>query len=138
MLVQALTLPLVAPSLGGVESLITMPAATTHLALGKDAREVISPACYARAPAIAISGMVATSNKFCGSGYGGGPASTRWLVALLQAAGISESLIRLSVGIEGLEDLKADFAQALKEVAGSPVRTEADCNGHGQHNAQLA
>ena len=60
------------------------------------------------------------------------------LAVLLQAAGISESLIRLSVGIEGLEDLKADFAQALKKVAGSLVRTEADSNGHGHHNAQLA
>lgn len=40
MLVQALTLPLVAPSLGGVESLITMPAATSHLALGEEARKV--------------------------------------------------------------------------------------------------
>ena len=39
-LAQALTLPLVAPSLGGVETLITMPAATSHLALGAEARKV--------------------------------------------------------------------------------------------------
>lgn len=38
--------------------------------------------------------------------------------AQLQAAGISESLIRLSVGIEGTEDLIADFAQALDRAAG--------------------
>lgn len=49
---------------------------------------------------------------------------------VLQAAGISESLIRLSVGIEGLEDLKADFAQALKKVAGGAVVAEAGSNGH--------
>lgn len=34
----------------------------------------------------------------------------------MQAAGISESLIRLSVGIEGTEDLISDFAQAFEAV----------------------
>ncbi len=38
--VQALTLPLVAPSLGGVESLITMPCMSTHAALGEAGRKV--------------------------------------------------------------------------------------------------
>ena len=37
---QALTLPLIAPSLGSVESLITMPSETTHLALGEEGRKV--------------------------------------------------------------------------------------------------
>ena len=37
---QALQLPLIAPSLGGVESLITMPSATSHAALGVDGRKV--------------------------------------------------------------------------------------------------
>ncbi|KAK9915831.1 hypothetical protein WJX75_004668 [Coccomyxa subellipsoidea] len=70
-LLKALQLPLIAPSLGGVESLITMPSATSHAALGVDGRK---------------------------------------------AAGISESLIRLSVGIEGTEDLISDFAQAFEAV----------------------
>ena len=44
------------------------------------------------------------------------PAS-EGLILIVQAAGISESLIRLSVGIEGTEDLVADFAQALGAIA---------------------
>lgn len=61
-------LPIVAPSLGGVETLITRPATTSH------------------------SGMA--------------PADRARL-------GISDSLIRVSVGIEAPEDLIADFEQAL-------------------------
>jgi cystathionine gamma-synthase/cystathionine gamma-lyase/cystathionine beta-lyase len=70
-LLSALTLPAVAPSLGGVESLITRPAVTSHAGM--------SPADRA-------------------------------------AAGITDDLIRLSVGIEDAEDLLADFAQALDKV----------------------
>ena len=38
--VQALHLPFVAPSLGGVESLVTLPAQTSHLAIGLEGRKV--------------------------------------------------------------------------------------------------
>jgi len=63
------TLPVVAPSLGGIETLLTRPATTSH------------------------SGMP--------------PEERRRL-------GISDGLIRMSVGIEATEDLIADFAQALE------------------------
>ena len=39
---QALKIPLVAPSLGGVESLITRPATTTHVGMPQEERQV----CY--------------------------------------------------------------------------------------------
>lgn len=61
-------LPLVAPSLGGVETLMTRPATTSHLGLDPDER---------------------------------------------RALGISDELIRLSVGVEATEDLIEDFRQAL-------------------------
>ena len=57
-----------APSLGGVESLVTCPVHTSHAGLSADER---------------------------------------------QAAGISPGLVRVSLGIEAAEDLKADFNQAL-------------------------
>jgi cystathionine beta-lyase/cystathionine gamma-synthase len=63
-------IPFVAPSLGGVESLITRPATTSH------------------------SGM---------------PPRDR------EALGISDTLIRFSVGLEATDDLIADFDQALKK-----------------------
>ena len=63
-----LTLPYVAPSLGGVESLITRPATTSHSGM--------SPQDRAK-------------------------------------AGISDQLVRVSVGLEAVEDLIADFEQAL-------------------------
>lgn len=62
------TLPIVAPSLGGVETLITQPATTSHLGMAREDRELL---------------------------------------------GITDSLIRLSVGIEATEDLIEDFDQAL-------------------------
>lgn len=61
-------IPLKAPSLGGVESLLTMPALTSHAGIDADER---------------------------------------------RALGISDSLVRLSVGIEDPDDLIADFQQAL-------------------------
>ncbi|MFQ5937701.1 MAG: PLP-dependent transferase, partial [Acidiferrobacterales bacterium] len=61
-------LPIVAPSLGGVESLITRPAVTSHAGMSPAEREQL---------------------------------------------GISDRLIRLSVGIESTDDLVEDFAQAL-------------------------
>jgi cystathionine beta-lyase/cystathionine gamma-synthase len=68
--ISRVTLPIVAPSLGGVETLITRPATTSH------------------------SGMTPEDRK---------------------KAGISDSLIRVSVGIEATEDLIEDFAQALAD-----------------------
>jgi len=65
----ALTLPIVAPSLGGVETLITRPATTCHSCLTPEERECLC---------------------------------------------VSDSLIRVSVGIENTDDLIADFDAALK------------------------
>jgi cystathionine beta-lyase/cystathionine gamma-synthase len=63
------TIPICAPSLGGVESLITRPVTTSHACLSpEECKEV----------------------------------------------GISESLIRLSVGLEATADILADFDQALR------------------------
>jgi len=67
---QTITLPIVAPSLGGVETLITRPVTTSHASVSPED---------------------------------------------LKKLGISDSLIRLSVGIEATEDLIEDFEQALKE-----------------------
>ncbi len=61
-------LPVIAPSLGGVETLMTRPSTTSH------------------------SGMSPADRK---------------------RAGISDSLIRLSIGLEATDDLIADFDQAL-------------------------
>jgi len=66
--IQNTTLPTIAPSLGGVETLITRPVTTSH------------------------SGMYPEDR---------------------QAMGISDALIRLSVGIEATEDIIEDFDQAL-------------------------
>jgi len=63
------TLPIVAPSLGGVEALITRPAATSHAGVSPSER---------------------------------------------QALGITDSLIRLSVGLESTEDMIEDLDQALR------------------------
>lgn len=71
-LIERLHLPQHAPSLGGVETLITRPATTSHAGLSPEERA---------------------------------------------AQGISDSLVRLAVGIEGTEDLCADFIQALEHLA---------------------
>jgi cystathionine beta-lyase/cystathionine gamma-synthase len=68
------TLPIVAPSLGGVETLITRPAITSHAGMSPDDRKQL---------------------------------------------GISDRLIRLSVGIEATDDLIADLHQALSESKGA-------------------
>ena len=65
---SALTLPIQAPSLGGVESLITRPAHTSHKDMAPEAR---------------------------------------------RAQGITDRLIRLSVGLEDPDDLCPDLTQAL-------------------------
>lgn len=62
------TIPISAPSLGGVETLLTQPAKTSHAGLSREARARL---------------------------------------------GISEGLVRLSVGIENTDDLIRDFDQAL-------------------------
>jgi cystathionine beta-lyase/cystathionine gamma-synthase len=66
---QRLKIPIVAPSLGGVETLITRPATTSHAGMSPEER---------------------------------------------QAAGITDSLIRLSVGIEDTQDLIEDIDNALR------------------------
>jgi O-acetylhomoserine/O-acetylserine sulfhydrylase-like pyridoxal-dependent enzyme len=38
-----------------------------------------------------------------------------------QAAGVSKDLVRVSVGIEHIDDLIADFTQALEAAAGAPA-----------------
>jgi len=66
-------LPLVAPSLGGVESLVTIPARTSHLGLTPEDRAVM---------------------------------------------GIGDGLIRVSIGIEGTDELVDDIRQAVDKVTG--------------------
>jgi cystathionine beta-lyase/cystathionine gamma-synthase len=66
---QKTTLPIIAPSLGGIETLMTRPVTTSHAGVSPEDRKRL---------------------------------------------GISDSLIRLSVGIEATEDLIDDFDQALK------------------------
>lgn len=68
--VDRLKLFSIAPSLGGVESLVTQPVTTTHHGLEPEER---------------------------------------------MRRGISDSMVRLSVGLEHVEDLWADLAQALEE-----------------------
>jgi cystathionine beta-lyase/cystathionine gamma-synthase len=65
-------LPVVAPSLGGIRSLITRPAVTSHAGLSREER---------------------------------------------LRAGISDGLIRLSVGIEDTDDLIEDLEQALRQIS---------------------
>ncbi|MBI3650882.1 MAG: PLP-dependent transferase [Acidobacteria bacterium] len=67
---QKVQLPIIAPSLGGVETLMTRPATTSH------------------------AGMSAADR---------------------QQSGITDTLIRVSVGIEATEDLIEDFRQALED-----------------------
>lgn len=66
-----------APSLGGVESLASLPAFTSHIALGEEGR---------------------------------------------RRAGIPEGLVRLSAGVEHVDDLWADLGQSLAKAAGVRAR----------------
>ena len=68
---RSVTLPLLAVSLGGVESILSYPATMSHASV---------------------------------------PPRER------QAKGITDSLVRLSVGLEDPEDLIADFKQALEKA----------------------
>lgn len=74
---EALRLFTLAPSLGGVDSLVTIPVLTSHAMISAEMR---------------------------------------------QKMGVTEQLIRLSVGIENADDLIADLEQALKVVSRSPQR----------------
>jgi cystathionine beta-lyase/cystathionine gamma-synthase len=69
---EKITLPAIAPSLGGIRSLITRPAVTSHAGLSPEER---------------------------------------------MRAGISDALIRLSIGIEDTDDLIEDLDQALRAVS---------------------
>jgi cystathionine beta-lyase/cystathionine gamma-synthase len=71
-LMQEMRLAVLAPSLGGVETLMTLPATTSHLGMSPEERRKI---------------------------------------------GIADGLVRVSVGIEDVTDLKADFKQALDKAA---------------------
>jgi len=73
---ETLRLFTLAPSLGGVESLVSIPVLTSHAMISAEQR---------------------------------------------QKMGVSDQLIRLSVGIENVEDLVADLDHALMAVA-SPQR----------------
>jgi cystathionine beta-lyase/cystathionine gamma-synthase len=75
---EALHLFTLAPSLGGVESLVSIPVLTSHLMIAPEQREKM---------------------------------------------GVTEQLIRLSVGIENADDLIADLEQALEAVA-APERVQ--------------
>ena len=70
-LTESLRLFTLAPSLGGVESLVSIPVLTSHLTLASEERQRI---------------------------------------------GVTEQMIRLSVGIENSEDLIADLEHALEAV----------------------
>jgi len=69
--VESLKLFALAPSLGGVESLVTVPALTSHAMLSPSERKLL---------------------------------------------GITEQLIRVSVGIEHIDDLTADLQEALSRI----------------------
>ncbi len=69
---SSLELAAAAPSLGGVETLVSQPRCTSHAGL---------------------------------------------LAAEREAAGIPDGFVRISVGLEDVADLKADFSQALRQAA---------------------
>jgi len=79
--IHALKLPILAPSLGGVESLITRPAMSSHALMTPAERH---------------------------------------------SYGITDSLVRISVGIEATADLQADLAQALHTYSARNVNTVCD------------
>ena len=71
---EAVRLPVRAPSLGGVETLVTLPATTSHLGMAPEARRRL---------------------------------------------GISDGLVRVSIGIEATEEVVADFERAIRESSAS-------------------
>ena len=79
-LAEALRLFTLAPSLGGVDSLVSLPVLTSHAMISAEHREKM---------------------------------------------GVTEQLIRLSVGIENADDLIADLEQALTVLASAPQHAQA-------------
>ena len=82
---QKTELPIVAPSLGGVETLLTRPATTSH------------------------SGMSPQDRL---------------------KAGITDSLVRMSVGLEAAEDLIEDLERALGGEGSQRARKSARSTAH--------
>ena len=78
-LTESLRLFTLAPSLGGVHSLVSIPVLTSHAMISSDQR---------------------------------------------QKMGVTEQLIRLSVGIENADDLIADLEQAFAAVSSSPQHAQ--------------
>ena len=78
---EALTLFTLAPSLGGVESLVSIPVLTSHAMIAPELR---------------------------------------------QKMGVTEQMIRLSVGIENVEDLIADLDKGLAVLGGREQAHAAD------------
>ncbi|AAU22850.1 MULTISPECIES: cystathionine beta-lyase [Bacillus] len=76
--VENVSLPVFAVSLGAVESILSYPAKMSHAAMPKEERT---------------------------------------------KRGITDGLLRLSVGVENADDLQADFAQALEAVSGALARS---------------
>ena len=76
---ETLRLFTLAPSLGGVDSLVSLPVLTSHAMISAEHR---------------------------------------------QKMGVTEQLIRLSVGIENADDLIADLEQALTVVVGTPQHAQ--------------
>jgi Cystathionine beta-lyases/cystathionine gamma-synthases len=83
-LTESLNLFTLAPSLGGVESLVSIPVLTSHLTLAPQERQRI---------------------------------------------GVTEQMIRLSVGIENAEDLVADLEQALDAVGAVAAGSGSQSSG---------
>jgi cystathionine beta-lyase/cystathionine gamma-synthase len=79
LLSEALRLFTLAPSLGGVESLVSIPVLTSHVMISAEHR---------------------------------------------QKMGVTEQMVRLSVGIENADDLIADLEQALRVVNAAPQHLE--------------
>lgn len=69
---KAVTIPIIAPSLGGVETLLTRPVVTSHAGLAPEERNSL---------------------------------------------GITDGLIRMSVGIEATEEIIEDFEQAFRQIS---------------------
>jgi cystathionine gamma-synthase len=76
---EALRLFTLAPSLGGVDSLVSLPVLTSHAMISPEQR---------------------------------------------QKMGVTEQMIRLSVGIENADDLIGDLEQALTVVVGTPQHAQ--------------
>ena len=104
LVVQSLEFAVNAPSLGSVETLITRPSCTSHAGLTEAELKVLLTSTGLQLSTRLSSRLSSSKRNF------------------VQAAGISEGLIRVAIGVEGTEDLLADFAQGLKKACGSVKR----------------